>query len=205
MGWVSYVYTIFSYIGATLILLLRLIWIPVSWILHTLFNVSVAVSAPLLYIAHFITKLCYAPIYFLARFEVTVVSYRFFACSSFDQTLYIYFGAACIIGCLAGVLLHYSTRLFVIILGLDVVHEESPGRTAASYRAERARKHAQKAREVLVLEGLQTHFDKKPIANHPDGMLTRGGTKNPSSPAPQKGLLSTTIFEEEDSSDEDFG
>ena len=106
------------------------------------------------------------------------------------------------VGCLAGLCLHYLTRLFVVILGLDRTDESPPGRTAASYRAERARKQARKAKEHLMLEGLQTRFDQSPTAEYSDG--TRNGMRTPLSPAPKKGLLSTTIFEEEDSSEADF-
>ena len=89
-----------------------------------------------------------------------------------------------------------------MIFGLDRVYEEPP-RSAASYRAERSRKQAHKAKERLVLEGLQTRFDRGPVAEHSEG--TKSGTKSPTSPVGKKGLLSTTIFEEEDSSDADFG
>ena len=104
---------------------------------------------------------------------------------------------------MAGVCLHYSTRLFVLVLGLDTVDGELSGRTAASYRAQRAEKQARKAKEALVLEGLQTRFDRSPVAEHSDGM--KGGPKSPLSPMPRRGLLSTTIFEEDDSSEANFG
>ncbi|MCJ1331263.1 hypothetical protein MMC10_007951 [Thelotrema lepadinum] len=98
--------------------------------------------------------------------------------------------------------LHYSTRLGVFVLGLDKVREEQP-RSVASYRAERSQRQAQKAREIVAMGGVQTRFDRIPAAEYIDG--TKGGTKSPLSPVSKRGLLSTTIFEEDDSSDIDFG
>ena len=122
------------------------------------------------------------------------------------QTLFYYFGAACIIGLIAGIGLFYSTRVVFRLLHL---YEESAaitktirGRTAASYRAERAQKQANQALHYLTLSGLPLSSDTE-LKSDGRGWSPGGGlARYPLSPAVEKkGLLSTTIFEEEDSSD----
>lgn len=96
-----------------------------------------------------------------------------------------------------------------MILGLDVEENPRPqlGRTAASYRAERAQKQAKKAKETLTLEEAHLSLDWESKMNRSSWMrATRNpDKKHPSTPAtPNHGLLSTTIFEEEDSSEAKF-
>ena len=76
------------------------------------------------------------------------------------------------------------------------------GRTAASYRAERAQKQAEQALSSLRLNELPLPSDTE-LRTDGKGWSPVGGlARHPLSPAVEKkGLLSTTIFEEEDSSD----
>ena len=70
MEWWSYIWESLRQIGVVLLFILQIVWIPIWWILRGLFNVVVIISAPLLYIVHFLANLCYAPIHFFSRFEV---------------------------------------------------------------------------------------------------------------------------------------
>ena len=70
MAWWNSVLGALKQAGLIIFFILQLVWIPVVWILGTLFNILIILSAPLLYIAHFLARLCYAPVHFLGRFEV---------------------------------------------------------------------------------------------------------------------------------------
>ena len=120
--------------------------------------------------------------------------------------MYYYFGTACIVGLIAGTSLFYLIRIIFRLLHL---HDESVpliktirGRTAASYRAERAQKQAEQALRYLRLNELPLPPDTE-LRSDGRGWSPGGGlARYPLSPTiEKKGLLSTTIFEEEDSSD----
>ncbi|MCJ1481847.1 hypothetical protein MMC06_002006 [Schaereria dolodes] len=111
-------------------------------------------------------------------------------------TLYIYFGVAVIIGALAGALLHYISGFFITAFNFNAGTEER-GRTLASYRALQKEKLARKAR--LTVSGDQSSHkaggmlrdDYSEWSKHDKGLGV-------------KGLLSTTILEEDDSSEAGF-
>src|SRR5271154_5773733 len=109
------------------------------------------------------------------------------------QTLYIYCGVAAVVGVIAGTLLHYTTKILAAALGMNRMTEER-GRTVASYRAELAEKEAKKARHFVSRHGLLPKIDMK-IEGYSSDWL-----KSPVS----QGLQSTTILEEDDSSDAGF-
>ena len=125
------------------------------------------------------------------------------------QTLYIFFGVATIVGIVTGLILNFLSRTSTHILGLDkrALDEEKPakGHSAASYRASRGKRKkldkeltdAAKARmqalDPLLREALQ---------HSPGSRLSM--PQSPNTPKRRDGLLSTTILEEVESSEEDF-
>ncbi|KAF2715005.1 hypothetical protein K504DRAFT_367414 [Pleomassaria siparia CBS 279.74] len=96
------------------------------------------------------------------------------------ETIYIYLGIAALIGCIAGAVLHFSFTFISSTLSIDAASESrarSRQRTAATYRAARSKRKA----EIL------------------DYASTRTMVKTVSNSQRQRGLLSQTIIEEQDS------
>ena len=97
-----------------------------------------------------------------------------------------------------GAVVHYAFFLIVGTLGIDKTVEER-GRTLASYRAEKAEKQAKQARQSLLRVGLKPmRLDSARRDEYSDWLKQDRG------PSRTKGLLSTTILEEEDSSEAGF-
>ena len=97
-----------------------------------------------------------------------------------------------------GGVVHYAFILIVGSLGIDKTAEER-GRTLASYRAEKAEKQAKQARQSLPRVGLKPmRLQPASRDEYPDWLNQDRG------PGRTKGLLSTTILEEEDSSEAGF-
>lgn len=129
--------------------------------------------------------------------------------NSTQQTFYIFFGAAVLLGIASGLILHVISRFSSHLFGLDPSSdgERRPtGHSAASYRAARERKrkldkeisNAAKARmqalDPLLRESLQ---------HAPSGRISI--PQSPSTPRRRDSLLATTILEEVDDSEEDYG
>ena len=112
------------------------------------------------------------------------------------QTLYIYFGVAVLVGIASGALLHHSIRFIIRAFGMDSASEER-GRTLASYRAEKAERQARKARYAIQGSLLSPRLDSSFKDEHSEWSTQNRGLGT-------KGLLSTTILEEDDSSDAGF-
>ena len=85
-------------------------------------------------------------------------------------------------------------------LGLYAASEADPKMTVAAYRASRAQKKAKQDTEEAEDNGTFNHDDRALIIDNSD--LTGLKTDSPKSPI---GLMSTTILEEDDSSDIGFG
>ena len=129
-------------------------------------------------------------------------------CLQYPQTLYIYFGVAVLVGILLGAILHTTFNFIIKTFGIDKASEER-GRTLAAYRAEKAAKQARKARQTLPRVGV----DLKPL--RVDNALKdeyaewlrreKSPVISPHLRSPgTRGLLSTTILEEDDSSEAGF-
>ena len=99
-----------------------------------------------------------------------------------------------LVGIGSAALLHHLTRYVIRALGIDVASEER-GRTLASYRAEKAEKQAKKARHVVQGSLLSPRLDSSFKDEYSEWSKRGLGTK---------GLLSTTILEEDDSSEAGF-
>ena len=113
-----------------------------------------------------------------------------------SQTLYIFFGVACLIGVVTGAALHYSSGFVSSVLKLDQAPAQ-PGRTLARYRAEKQKKQAAKVRMTMPLIGAPSKIDGALKEEYSDWLRHGKGQG-------QKGLLSTTILEEDDSSEAGF-
>ncbi|MCJ1403267.1 hypothetical protein MMC11_006490 [Xylographa trunciseda] len=154
---------------------------PIIIILRLLLAALTFIAAPILHVAHYLTYGVLWPIRQLAKLE----------------TLYIYFGVAALVGILTGAVLHYSINFIVRTLGIDRVTEER-GRTLSSYRAEKSERQAQKTRQTLPKVGLKPmRLDAGLKEDYSDWLKQDKGFST-------KGLLSTTILEEEDSSEAGF-
>ena len=117
-----------------------------------------------------------------------------------EQTLYIYFGVAILVGAITGVVLHFMFQWISKGLGLDISSEEQAKVTIASYRAGRAQKKAAQGDQGLNLHLKTDNNDQTLVLENSD--LARLKSESLRSPI---GLLSTTILEEDDSSGVDFG
>jgi len=164
--------------------------VTLSWLLLLLYWIA----SPLIYLGHFFVRASLHPIHFLARFE----------------TLYIYFGVAVIVGLAAGLILHFLSRTSTRILGLDI--QQPRGHSAASYRAEREQKKLEKLEKKWEQESISSarasRLATDPVRRERLQPSSGGRISMPqgsNAPRPRGGLLSTTILEEVESSDEDFG
>jgi hypothetical protein len=103
-----------------------------------------------------------------------------------EQTIWIYLGIAGLIGLATGAVLHLTFNLISSTLRIDSVAEAERkarfnGRTPAQFRAARRKKHA-------ALESQSPDYPSTPT------MVNKGfGSRR------QRGLLSQTIMEEQDS------
>ena len=96
-----------------------------------------------------------------------------------------------------GILLHYSSRILNSVLDLDDEEREpQPVTTPATFRKEQEEKRSKRAQGSLLQNGMQTRLDNVPMEEYSDWMKL--DSSNPKSPI---GLMSTTILEEDDSSD----
>lgn len=180
--WLWKLVTFSCYLLVPFRLLFSLLLYMLSWLL-----------APLLLLGHIVVHISMLPIRLLAQFE----------------TFYIFFGVAIAVGVIFGVVLHLIERSSVHLFGLD---RPAPpreravrGHSASSYRAAREKKRLD--------EELRNVARSRPYTTEP--VLGQGGKErdtrrpqmSPLSPphARQRaGLLSTTILEEVDDS-EDYG
>ncbi|MCJ1382900.1 hypothetical protein MMC17_006013 [Xylographa soralifera] len=170
-----------SAVLSTTVTVLYYIGFPVIIIVRLLVAALIFVAAPVLHVAHYLIHGVLWPIRQLGRLE----------------TLYIYFGVAVLVGILTGAILHYSIKFLVRNLGIDRIAEER-GRTLSSYRAEKTEKQAEKIRQTLPKVALRPmRLDTGLKEEYSDWLKKDKGFGT-------KGLLSTTILEEEDSSEAGF-
>jgi len=150
---------------------------PIFFLLRWLLAILIVITAPFLHLAQYVLHACVWPWHQLARFE----------------TLYIFFGVATLVGLLTGTALYYCSGFIVATLRLDKLPEYQ-GRTLTSYRAEKRAKEARKPR---------IHTPKVSAPPRPGGALKDEYAEWLSQDKGEgnKGLLSTTILEEEDSSE----
>lgn len=114
------------------------------------------------------------------------------------QTLYIFFGVAVLVGVLTGTSLHYASGFLITILKLESQATEQRERTLATYRAEKLEK-LEEAEPLLKLQSekeSETNIDvtlRRELADWTWGKQQQDRRK--------RGLIPTTILEEEDSSE----
>ena len=95
-----------------------------------------------------------------------------------------------------GLILHLSSSTVLTTLKLDAVTEQR-GRTIASYQAEKQRKQKQKGQREMPEVGEYRTTDRYLKSQYTDWLGKDGGQG-------EKGLLSTTILEENDDSELDL-
>ncbi|MCJ1282999.1 hypothetical protein MMC26_002326 [Xylographa opegraphella] len=168
-----------STVLSTAATVLYYIGLPVIIILRLLSAVLIFVAAPVLHVADYLIHGALWPM------------------PDHLQTLYIYFGVAALVGICTAAVLHYSMTFLVRNLGIDRIAEER-GRTLSSYRAEKTAREAEKLRQTLPKVGFKRiRLDSGVKEEYSDW-------RKPGKGFGIKGLLSTTILEEEDSSEAGF-
>lgn len=141
--------------------------------------------APFLHLGTYALYGFLLPIRFLSKFE----------------TLYIYFGVAALIGLLTGFILHVSSNMLVSLFNLRLPSEDS-GRTAASVRAAREQQKLEEAWQTSSLAQINQSNWKSDETINRDYLewidKERGNRRD------GQGLLSQTILEEDDDSEDGF-
>lgn len=150
----------------------------------------------------------FAPLFLLGRMgkQISTVSLRLLA--QFE-TFYIFFGVAIGVGIVFGLALHLLERYSVQLLRLDRLAppKERPvkGHSASSYRAAREQKRMDEELRKAARSRLQA---SEPLLgrNRRGRDVRRRQMKplSPTRPRPRAGLLSTTILEEVDDSEDDY-
>lgn len=115
------------------------------------------------------------------------------------QTLYIYVGVALLVGVATGATLHYASAFLTGLMNLESQPEEEPrGRTVASYRARRTDKLQQQKTRPPMIPPIVTSPKIEGAFKDEFAKLRERDTQ------PRRSLLTSTILEEDDSSDERF-
>ncbi len=130
--------------------------------------------------------------------------------SHWQQTFYIFFGVAIGVGIISGLALHLIERYSIQILRLDrpapPKRKRTKGHSASSYRAARQKKRIDEELQKAARSRLQAI---EPLLGHNgrgrDVRRRQMNPLSPTSPKPRAGLLSTTILEEVDDSEDDYG
>ncbi|KAL8675967.1 MAG: hypothetical protein Q9186_007464 [Xanthomendoza sp. 1 TL-2023] len=146
--------------------------------------IILALAAPFVNTAYYAFHGCVWPWRFLAKFE----------------TLYVFLGVAMLVGVVTGTSLHYASGMLAALLRLEKRPQEEPrGRTMASYRAERTRKLQLKAisRSIPELATPPKIIDTTSTDDFAN-LLEREKQSG------RRSLLTSTILEEDDSSDGGF-
>jgi hypothetical protein len=173
--------------------------LPLVWISRALLIVLRAFVSPFYHTLRYATNFLLLPVRFLARFEVGIVATSpALLIANARQTLYIYFGTAIVVGIVAGLIIHVTSRTFITLFGINQEPEPKPtGRTVASYRAEKAERQARIAKYSFAkIAIVGTTIGSKMVADYKDPLIHDR--------SPGGGLLSTTILEEDDSSEAGF-
>lgn len=203
--WLWHLLTILSY----LILPFRLLLSGLLYLLSWLF-------APLFLLGCMGKQISTVSLRLLAQFEVRADSAQkliwrkvFTLYSQWLQTFYIFFGVAIGVGIVFGLALHLLERYSVQLLRLDRLAppKERPvkGHSASSYRAAREQKRMDEELRKAARSRLQA---SEPLLgrNRRGRDVRRRQMKplSPTRPRPRAGLLSTTILEEVDDSEDDY-
>ena len=117
-----------------------------------------------------------------------------------SQTLYIFFGVAALVGIVTGTGLHYASGFMASVLNIDSRAEERQVRSVAEYRAKRQEKRKKEARSPVLPEiGLS---QPKPGGamreEYSEWLKQNKGVRR------KKGVIPSTILEEDDSSEDGF-
>ena len=168
---------------------------PIILLVRLLLAALVFIAAPIVHVAHYVIHALLWPVHQLGKLEVRLAwsSYPKIPVNDL-QTLYVYFGVAALVGILTGVILHYLINSIIRGLGIDRIAEQR-GRTLSSYRAEKLKRQTIRTNQTMPSVGLRsTRLDPSLKEEYPDWLKQDKGSTT-------KGLLSTTILEEEDSSE----
>jgi hypothetical protein len=174
-----------SVLGSVLYYLSLPFTITFDWILVAL--------APVLHTGQYLLSAFLFPLRLLAKFEVGKNILFYCTLLIGHETLYIYLGVAAVIGLLTGSILHISSSILVSVFNMTPAPEET-GRSAASVRAAREKKKLEQAWQSSTtrIERGKLKEDPSMEKKFSDWLET------------EQGLLSQTILEEDDDSEEGF-
>jgi hypothetical protein len=175
-----------SVLGSVLYYLSLPFTIIFDWILVAL--------APVLHMGQYLLSAFLFPLRLLSKFEVG--KNILFSCTLLigHETLYIYLGVAAVIGLLTGSILHISSSILVSVFNLTPAPEET-GRSAASVRAAREKK--KKLEQAWQSSTTRTERGKLKEDPSMEKKFSEWLETD-------QGLLSQTILEEDDDSEEGF-
>lgn len=167
-----------------------------------IFNVCQVIFAPATHIIAYTLHALLLPLMFFTKFEVsyqpklqqTILITRL-------QTFYIYFGVAALIGLITGSILHFSSTMLITIFDLRPSAEEK-GRTAASVREAREKKNQQDAWQSSSSRKYSDNLirlEEMARKDYSDFLDKDWGKRREG-----QGLLSQTILEEDDDSEDGF-
>lgn len=165
----------------------------------TIINWSIILLSPVVHLGSYIAHVLLLPMRLLDRFEVQRGISVQRICADRSQTIYIFFGVASLIGIAAGSSLYIVSRVLASLLGIGTAPQGS-GRTAASVRAEREQKKGRSAHGHVTLAHAQTHQVKINNAVQINRKYVEWLAKDKD--RRKEGLLSETILEEDDNSDD---
>ncbi|KAL8835447.1 MAG: hypothetical protein Q9176_006888 [Flavoplaca citrina] len=183
-----------------LVHLLYYVFYPIVFVLTWAGAILFGLGAPLVHLGSFTLHGCIWPVRFLARFEVRSSQSTILVLDvdSMTQTLYVFLGVALLLGVATGTTLHYTSSFLTALMNLDGQPQEPPrGRTMASYRAGTSEKLQRK-----VIDRPSLGFAASPPLV--DTISTEDFTKllEQHRQSGRKSLWSTTILEEDETSDD---
>jgi len=113
------------------------------------------------------------------------------------QTLYIFFGVAALVGLVTGTGLHYASGFIASVLKIDSRAEERQARSIAEYRARRQEQLEKEARSPMLPQVAlsQPQVGGAMKEEYHEWLRQDKGLQG------KKGLIPSTILEEDDSSD----
>ncbi|MCJ1448002.1 MAG: hypothetical protein MMC23_008515 [Stictis urceolatum] len=170
--------------GAAAWALLYYISWPFVWIVQLVWTILSTVVAPLVILVRYVLHGLVWPFQFLARFE----------------TLYIYFGVALLVGVLVGACIHYLASLVISVLGIDKASELGSRRMKPHIVEGSPKEFSRRKARLDASTGLNARLARVPLPERSDWLqLDKSSLKSPSL------LMSSTILEEDDSSDSGMG
>lgn len=176
----------------------------------TIFNFLLVLISPVTHSISYALHAVFLPFSVLGKFEVCTRCVRAPISSNANnnQTLYIFFGIAAIIGLFTGTFLHFTSSILITALDLRPGPEDSkpPTRTMKSIREAREKRQLDEAWSSSLLSRSKEIHESRDRDAKERMEAALGGQLKYDDLARNNGraLQGTTILEEEDDSEDDF-